>query len=435
MVKKRKKEKRKERSSAVNARKRAEEHKGMYENTKLNLPEGVKMFSLDSEKTKRIDILNFEVGKDNPYADEGTLHYERTFFVHRNIGADQLSFVCPRKTSGGKDPCPICEFITKLRQDEDADVQLIKDMGLSERQLFNVIDHSEKDAEVRIWDMSFFLFGKRLDKQIKEEDDDDNFSSFAEFENGLTLKLGVEEVNLGRTTFYAVSTINFKERKEDYDEEEMLEQVYNLDELLNILDYDELNDILLQTTEDEDEKSGKKKKKKKDEDEDNGEDEDNREDEGEDEEATIEVDSEVMFEDDEGDSVTGVVKSIRGKKATIITDDDEKVKINLDDLTLTSEDFDEDFDEDGGEDEGENEGEDAETNGTEELAELTKKDDNEDFEEYSGEITERCEEEHIDPDDFDTWKEAELAVRKATSKKKSKKKTSKKSKKKGKSKK
>ena len=235
--------KRKKSRAAEAARRRAEKHQTGYENTVLNLPEGVEMFALKAAGTKRIDIIPFIAGKGNPWADKGTEHYERTFWVHRGIGINQNSYVCPAKTAGKK--CPICEHLAKLARDPNADEDLIKSLAPRERQLFNVIDLSNKDKGIQIWDVSFHLFGKQLDARIRNQDDDDGYDQFCELEDGLTLKLGVEEKSFSGFSFYAVETIDFKPRKQDYDAD-LVNEAPVLDDLLKILRYEELKAVFLQ---------------------------------------------------------------------------------------------------------------------------------------------------------------------------------------------
>ncbi|GAI40862.1 unnamed protein product, partial [marine sediment metagenome] len=145
----------------------------------------------------------------------------------------------------------------------DADEDLIKDLAPKERQLFNVIDTKDRKSGVQIWEISYHLFGKPLDRAIKNSDEDDNYEKFAELNDGFSLKLGLEEGHAGKASWFEVVSINFKTRKEDYDED-ILEGTTCLDDILIIKDYDELKEIFLQTTdEDEDEEDDKKSKKKK----------------------------------------------------------------------------------------------------------------------------------------------------------------------------
>lgn len=319
-----KKEKKKKRSTAAAAKRRAETHKTGFGNTAFELPDDTKLFALKSDKAVRLDIIPYEVGEGNPFADKGELHYERTYWVHRSIGVNQTSYVCLRKTC--EEACPICEFRSKLAKDPDGDEDLIKDLAPRERQLFNVINTKDTDKGVQIWDISFHLFGKRLDHEIKNSDEDDGFENFAELEGGFTLKCGIEEKSFNRQPFYEVVSVNFKPRSEDYDDD-IVEDAACLDDILVIKEYDELKEIFLQTKDEDgdDNKKDKKKSKKskKDKDEDNK----------ENNEPEWEKGDRVVVNID-GEEYAGRIKKIDedDEKATIKFDDGDVDDYDLDDL-------------------------------------------------------------------------------------------------------
>lgn len=328
---KKSKERKKKRSTATAAKRRAETHKTGFDNTAFEMPDDKKQFALKSDKAVRLDIIPYEVGEGNPFADKGELHYERTFWVHRGIGVDGTSYVCLSKTCG--EPCPICEFRAKLMKDPDADEDLIKDLSPKERQLFNVINTKEKNKGVQIWEISFHLFGKRLDTEIKNSDDDDNYENFAELEGGFTLKCGIDEKSFGGQSFYEVSSIGFKPRNEDYDDD-ILAEAACLDDLLIIKEYDELKEIFLQTIEEDDDddkkskkssKKSKKASKKEDEDEDEDENRDNPDD------PDFEKGDRVSAEID-GDTYEGVVKKVKDDEAVVLFDDGDEQTVDFDDL-------------------------------------------------------------------------------------------------------
>ncbi len=248
----------------VSARKRAESHKSGYESTSLNLPEDKsKLFKLTKAGTKRIDIIPYVAGEGNKQANPGDLYFERTYWIHRGIGPSQDNYVCPAKTADK--PCPICEYRARLAKDPSSDEDLIKDLAPRERQLWNVIDLDEPDAGVKVWDISYHLFGKLLDTEIRNADEDEDFEYYPDLERGKTLKLGVEDKSFGGNTFYEVVSIGFKQRSRQYDED-ILEEVHNLDSIVQILPYDKLKSIFLQTEEsseeEEDEEPEEKPKKK-----------------------------------------------------------------------------------------------------------------------------------------------------------------------------
>lgn len=263
MAKKSKREKR-----VVSARRRVEEHgTGGFERTTISVPEGVSMFSIKKPGIYRIDILPYEVGKGNPWCDEGDLHYERSYWNHRDIGPNGDSYVCLAKTYDKK--CPICEERVRMAKDPDSDPDVVKDLKPKERQLFNVIDLAEKEKGVQLWDISYYLFGKQLESAIKMGDDGE-YDLFADLEQGMTLKLNVEEKKMGTNSFSEVTAIEFKARKTPYDDD-ILEQTHCLDELLKETPYDKLKATFLQIDEDsnededddDEEETSKSKKKSK----------------------------------------------------------------------------------------------------------------------------------------------------------------------------
>jgi len=215
-------------------------------NTTLNLPKDMEFLGL--EKRMSLNILPYRVTVDNhPEAKKGELWYERTYFIHRNIGPEQTSVVCP--TTIGK-KCPICEEYNKLRKDPDADEDVVKALRRSERQMFNVIDTNHSKSGVQLMTASTFAFGDKLEEEIREGADE--LGSFPYLKGGKTLNVRFTEVKIGTGgTFMKCSRIDFEDR--DDIEEEVLEEVADLDKIMNILSYDALEKLFLQN-EDEDEK-------------------------------------------------------------------------------------------------------------------------------------------------------------------------------------
>jgi len=254
----------------TNAREQANKQSLGFVPAYLKLPKGASLFK-PKTGVMLLDILPFEAGKGNPNADEGMLHWERTFSAHRGIGANSDSFLCPRLLN--KKPCPVCEHRLHLVKagDED-DEDLIKDLAPKTRQLFNVLNLKDPDKGVQIWDMSYFLFGESLYKRLRDADEGDEWENFFFLEGGLTLKIGFSERSFGGASFHEVDTIDFKPRKRDYDDD-ILEQVHVLDDLLVIPDYDELKETFLETTGDDDDDDEPKAKKRHSDDDDDDDDE------------------------------------------------------------------------------------------------------------------------------------------------------------------
>lgn len=208
----------------------------------VRLPEGRKFVEL-KKGTTTLSIVPYEVRVNNhPMARKGELWYERTFFIHRNIGADNKMYICPLKTF--KKPCPICETRAELMKDWDANEEQIKALKPSERQLFNV-DMGGKEG-VQVLEMSHFCFGEKLEKEILEGKEE--WAGFADLEGGYDVRVRFSETSLGKTTFLEADRIDFEER-DDYTED-ILDEVVDLDACLKVLEYDQLEKIFLELADD-----------------------------------------------------------------------------------------------------------------------------------------------------------------------------------------
>lgn len=234
----------------VSAKKRLSTHTSGFERTTLRLPDGVSFWTPKDPGTYRIEILPYKVTR-NPYFEEGGYAFERTYWMHRNIGPENNSYVCLAKELGKK--CPVCEHRSKLAQDPNGDEEVIKALAPKQRQLFNVYDHKQPDKGVQVWEVSYHLFGKYLDNKIKNADpeDQERYEQFANEEDGLTLRVTASQESTGSTNFLDFGDIEFKERKETLDPE-LFDQAVCLDDCIKTLDYNELKKILLQLDDDED---------------------------------------------------------------------------------------------------------------------------------------------------------------------------------------
>lgn len=242
-------------SAAVRRERRQQEKSSGFTGTTLSLPEGVTFLEIDSDDTRKLVIVDYVVGKGNPYAEPGSRHYERTYYIHRNVGVDENSYVCPKKTFGK--PCPVCEDFDKLRKTEDWDD--VKEMKPKQRQLFVAKELGEDDWHV--WDVSTFLFGEQLDYEVDNAEDSE-YDFFSDWEDGLYLRVAFEEKHFGSNQFYAAKSINFKER-EDLTEEEIA-KIPCLDEMIVEYPYDKLKAIYDgESCEEEEEEQKEEKKEEK----------------------------------------------------------------------------------------------------------------------------------------------------------------------------
>jgi len=226
----------------------------------LTLPEGVEYFNPEKGRNK-FDILYYRVTSDaHPEVDAGDEWYQRTFFIHRNVGADEQSVVCPRKTFGL--PCPICEHRVSMERDADADEDEIKSLKPKERELFNVYNYDAD--EFQVMNISYHLFGKLLEEEIREGDEED--ADFADPEIGKTIMARFKEKTWSGRKFYEASRIDFKDRSEQYDAS-IIDDMVDLDSCINVMEYDDLYNLFWELdgpqsskADDEDEKPAPKKR-------------------------------------------------------------------------------------------------------------------------------------------------------------------------------
>jgi len=215
--------------------------------TVVKIPDDVEEFSPKKEGTYRIDIIPYVVpdksaAGPNPNAAPGELHYERTFFIHRDIGVDEQRYVCPKRTAGK--PCPICEHRKEIMEDPNGDEDLAKALAPKQRQLWNVFDHEEPGKGVKVWEVSYHLFGKQLKREVMHADEDDGYEYFADPEEGMKLRVGMEEQKIGKNSFLEAATIGFKPRTKALPKK-VLDGAHPLDNLIIIYPYDKLKTIFL----------------------------------------------------------------------------------------------------------------------------------------------------------------------------------------------
>ena len=223
----------------------------------LMVPRGVPIFKEEGDSRVNLDILPYVVtdpehpdrNSDTDTATKDSLWYRRPYRLHRNIGADNVAIVCP--TSVGK-KCPICEYRKKML-DEGANWQdeAVKALRAGNRNLYYVQPKDEKKLEDKphLWDISQFCFQDKLNNELEENDE---YASFPDLEDGLTLRIRFSEETIGKQKFAETSRIDFEQRNYVYDEKE-IEALPSLDDVLIIKDYRDIEALFFETGEADDE--------------------------------------------------------------------------------------------------------------------------------------------------------------------------------------
>jgi len=214
----------------------------------LNLPENVNVFKAEGGTEVIFDILPYIVTDENhidhkKYEEDavvGELWWKRPLKIHRDVGPDNISAVCPT-TFGNK--CPICEHGSQRRKEGAEWEDDLEFIFPKNRTLFYVVpvDVSEcemdyKEGEAHVFDMSDHNFLKILDEDVKRDID---FEGFPDHEDGLSLKVYFRAKKLGKNKYAEASKIDFQDREDQYDDA-FVDELPSLDSMLKVFSYKEL---------------------------------------------------------------------------------------------------------------------------------------------------------------------------------------------------
>jgi len=204
----------------------------------IRLPQGFE-FQETKAGTNELDILCYEV-KSTRYskASPGELFYRREYKVHRNVGAEKKSYICP--TTFGK-KCSICSYRDELAKDYKANEKLVGALKPQVKDLYYV-DPDGKGKKFKVLDVSHHNFTKKLMEEVREGDED--FVGFADLEKGYTLKVRFVEETFDKSKYLEATRVDFVSRP-DYPES-ILDILPDMDELLVEISDDALNKIFLE---------------------------------------------------------------------------------------------------------------------------------------------------------------------------------------------
>ena len=184
-----------------------------------------------------------EIKEDEPW-------FRLQILKHFRVGPEDKAVICPR-TVGKR--CPICEHRAALlaqgRSNDDAEV---RDLTPKKREVYYVIDLLDDD-KLKLFEYSYHNFGKKLEEEIREADDDSLAVNFADPENGAILVVRMGESSMGKNKFLEATRIDFEERGKAEKKlvAEAMEQVTPFSELPIIMSYKDLR-ALFYDIEDED---------------------------------------------------------------------------------------------------------------------------------------------------------------------------------------
>jgi len=205
-------------------------------------------FWKSTEGEHSIDIIPYIAGADNPHVKEGKPAYILDVWIHRRVGLNEDDFICLNKTYNR--PCPICEYQAELikqrkrSDDPESFDDEIKELNPTRRAIYNIVSHDKKDDpdEVRIWDVSHFLFERELLEAARKKRGG-GFVLFADPDEGKVISFR----QVGEKQQMTFKAFEFEDR-EDVISDELLERAKCLDELINVPSYEEVKKAFLSSS-------------------------------------------------------------------------------------------------------------------------------------------------------------------------------------------
>jgi hypothetical protein len=214
---------------------------------------------------------------------DGYEHYAYEVFVHKNVGADNSTYLCLNKNKNTKTgqpmgkPCPICNTVKRLKEDGDADAA--KEIQVTQQYVAWISDRdAKKMIPPTLWGMSWtqnrdlaaLCINERTGKTLP----------IAHAEEGYDVL--IKRMGTGLNTKYVLSIDRDESAiTDDADEMAELEEYLNenpVPSTLKFYDAEYLEGVVAGTVEEKDEDLDEKprKKRSRDEEEEEGEEEDEK---------------------------------------------------------------------------------------------------------------------------------------------------------------
>jgi len=198
------------------------------------------LFAKIKEGSNLYDILPYIVSGDNHpqgFA-QGEEDYLLDIWVHKYIGINKDSFLCLNKTYGK--PCPICEENRRLY--DMGDEASAKKLWPQRRTIYNINDLKSKENKdkIQIFDQAFNCFEKEMLAKLQYLSEDKEVPTVADIEEGCSVKFRGSEEKGDGFTYFTAKDFEFIDRDDGYDES-IFDDVYPLDKMLVIPNYDEMS--------------------------------------------------------------------------------------------------------------------------------------------------------------------------------------------------
>lgn len=241
-------------SFAQRVKQRAKEAEFSGGSDTLKLKDGVSFFKAKKGKNEIIIIpFEMDVAKNADNVPVGDLWFRLPIYKHFKIGPEDKSVICP-KTIGKK--CPICEHRAALMaQGRPTDDVEVRELAARKRELYYVVDvqDSEKANQLQVFECSYHNFGRKLEEELREADDDSLAVNFADPDDGAVVVVRMAEETLGKNKYLEATRFDFeaRDKKENALVQELMQDATPFGEILTIMSYKELKNLFYDISEDE----------------------------------------------------------------------------------------------------------------------------------------------------------------------------------------
>ncbi len=243
-------------------RKRKEKMRQPTNYKPYELPEGLKVWD-PKPGAHKIDIISFIAGKNHLVCDEGEEAPDASYFVHKNVGPKNKDILCIHKHKD--EPCPVCEYVQKLKQQPDYDDDLVRALSRKRREMYLIRDLS--DGEYYLWESAYYnSFGEMLENRMNSGEEGE-YDLYWAYDEGLSLRVIFEEKSFRGHLYSNPTSIDFKPRAKQYTEAQLKKQPC-LDGLFTFKSASEIESILfgeddVPKQEEEEEEAPKPKKRRR----------------------------------------------------------------------------------------------------------------------------------------------------------------------------
>ena len=188
-----------------------------------------------------IDIIPYLTGENDPRFGADERSYMLDVYTHQKVGTTEDALLCPSSNYRGL-KCPICEHQAKMKQSKMFTDDEIKALNPKRRCLYNVVCYDTIETErkgVQVWEASYHLTENEI-LAIARNRRSGGYIPFADPDEGKTISFFRE--GKGSSTRY--KGYQFVEREIPISDE-ILEDAYCLDALLDRKSYDEILEMFM----------------------------------------------------------------------------------------------------------------------------------------------------------------------------------------------